>query len=373
MKLLCWLQALFLLIMCLTALGGAISVGVDLYNSQDSMSMGLSGENLNYAAVAELKPDSLLFDNGGSSTQPQCVYDYHVTFDGKTLGSGVETNNGVFSWNTLVDADSKGDGSRAFSLSPKYAVKDGTAKSHYENPDLKVTTKTQAINSAYMQTAAITPDSLSMQGSGGTLKDINAVDSISTNANANNDGQSGEGTSTESAKLAESDPLTVAPTGDNTVSIQGVNQVIRVTGADRSGSIITQALGETNVAWMDKIVSNPSELKFGTAVQGISKYQLSALGMEGKATNFPTQILPPGNVKITSKTQTELNLENLQKYMDEQDKEFSEKYPGPITEPLWYYLDEKAFVNPIPPDPSAPKNVPQDYYMMTMSFGMKNY
>lgn len=372
MKLLCLLQALFLLIMCLTELGGAISVSMNLYNSQDSMSMGLSGENLNYAAAAELKPDSLLFDNGGSSTQPQCFYDYHVTFDGKTLGSGVETNNGVFSWKTLVDADSKGDGSRAFSLSPKYAVKDGTAKSHYENPDLKVATITQAVNSAYKQTAAITPDSLTMQGSGVTLKDINAADSISTSSNANNDVRSGEGTSTIT-EVAKSDPLTVDLTGENTVPIQGVNQVIKVTGADRSGSILTQALGETNIEWIDKIVSNPSELKFGTAVQGISKYQLSALGMEGKATNFPTQILPPGNVKITSKTQTELNLENLQKYMDEQDKEFSEKYPGPITEPLWYYLDEKAFVNPIPPDPSAPKNVPQDYYMMTMSFAIKNY
>src|SRR5271157_1024533 len=185
-----WLLALFLLIMCLTALGGAISVSMDFYNSQDSMSMGLSGENLNYAAATELKPDSLLFDNGGSSTQPQCSYDYHVTFDGKTLGAGVETNNGVFSWNTLVDADSKGDGSRTFSLSPKSAVKDGTLKSHYENPDLKVDATTQAVNSAYVQGAGITTNNLDMQGSGSTLNDINAAESISSTDNANKDSQS---------------------------------------------------------------------------------------------------------------------------------------------------------------------------------------
>ena len=44
--------------------------------------------------------------------------------------------------------------------------------------------------------------------------------------------------------------------------------------------------------WMDKIDSDPSKLKFGTAIQGTSKYQMNELGMEGKATNFPTQILP---------------------------------------------------------------------------------
>ena len=188
MKLSSWLLALLLLIMCLTALGGAISISMDFYNSQDSVSMGLSGENLNYAAVAQLKPDSLLFDNGGSSTQPQCSYDYHVTFDGQTIESGAQTNNGVFSWATVVDADSRGDGSRTFTVSAQNAVKDGTLKSHYGNPDLKVDATTHAVKSVYMQTAGITPNTLVMQGSGGTTKDINAGDSRSTTRN--NDGQS---------------------------------------------------------------------------------------------------------------------------------------------------------------------------------------
>ena len=78
-------------------------------------------------------------------------------------------------------------------------------------------------------------------------------------------------------------------------------------------------------------------------------------------------------MKITSKTQTEQDLENLQKYIDEQHNAFSEEYPGPITDPLWYYLKESAYVNPIPADPSGPAIVPQDYYFMSMGFGVKNY
>lgn len=336
-------------IMCIITLGEAISLNMDFYNSQDSVSMGLSGENLNYGAVAELKPDSLLFENGGSSTQPQCFYDYHVAFDGQTIESGAQTNNGIFSWSTLVDADSKGDGSRTFRVSPSAAVKDGTLKSHYSNSDIKVDTTTIAIKSTFKQIAGITQATLNIADSGKTLKDIDAASSNSKGTNANKDGKATEDT------------------------IQGVDQVIRVTGSEKTGSIVTQALGETNVAWVDKVVSNPSETKFGTAIQGTSKYQLSALGMEGKATNFPTQILPPGNVKINSKTQTEQDLENLQKYIDDQEKIFSDKYPQPITKPLWYYLKESAYVNPIPKDPSAPANIPRDYYTMSMNFGMKKY
>lgn len=373
MELLRWLLALFLLIICLMALGGAISIGMNFYNSEDSVSMGLSGENLKYGAAAQLLPDSLLFDNGGSSTQSQCSYDYHVTFDGRTIESGAQTNNGVFSWGTLVDADSKGDGSRTFRVSAKNAVKDGALKSHYGNPDLKVDATTQAVNSAYTQAASITSNTLVMQGSGGTTKDINAADSSSSINSANNGARSGEDIMDENTKQAKSDPLTVVPASGNTIPIQGVDQTIRVIGSDKTGSLVVQVLGETNVAWMDKIVSDRSRLNFGTTVQGTSKFQMSKLGMEGKATNFPTQILPPGNVKITSKTQTELDLENLQKYIAEQGKAFSEKYPQPITNPLWYYLKESAFVNPIPSDPSAPANIPQDCYFMSMGFGIRNY
>ena len=357
MKLSSWLLALFLLIMFLTALGSAISLSMDFYNSQDSLSMGLSGENLNYAAAAQLKPDSLLFDNGGSSTQPQCSYDYHVTFDGQTIESGAQTNNGVFSWATVVDADSRGDGSRTFTVSAKNAVVDGTLKTHYGNPDLKVDATTHAVKSVYMQSAGITQNTLDMQGLGGTTKDINA----------------GGDTSDKSTNDANSNPSTVAPASDNTVPIQGVDQVIKVTGSDKTGGIVTQALGVTNVRWMDKIDSDPSKLGFGTVIQGTSKYQMNELGMAGKVTGFPTQILPPGNVKITSKTQTEQDLENLQSYIDEQHNEFSGEYSGPITDPLWYYLKESAYVNPIPVDPSGPAVVPQDYYFMSMGFGVRNY
>lgn len=330
MRVVMWIM----LVICLLTTAQAISLQMNFCNSDDTLSMDLSGTNLDFDASAELQADSVFYSNGGSSTDPECSYSYALTLNGQTLESGAETNSGSFSWHASADSNYKGDGSMSLALATKSAVKNGILEDHCSNSNIKVDEMVKAAGAGYSQQTRATPDNIILKGAGGTLSSNQITD------------------------LAE------------------VHQIISMSGDEKSGNMESNVRGDTKTYWTNGITADDSKCTFGTAIRGISNNPVDGNnhGMEGQVSGFPIQSLPPGKVRISYTTEDEIEMANLLADFNNRYNEFKTKYPEPPTNALEYYLVQKAFVDPIEDEPTdGTQNPAGNYYLMSMGFDVRGY
>jgi len=347
------LLSLFLLSICLSGMGDAVvSLQMSLCNSDDDLSIDLIAENMDFHAMANLMPDSLLYQNGGVSTQPDGYYSYSITLNGETLESGAETNSGSFSLSATADSNSYGDGSSRFSLGANSKVKNGDLKIYYANPDNRVEETIHTDNAVYSQKVMTTPSSMKSSGLGAI---------IGTSQPDSNAGDSNAEEGFDQKENNNDNPPEESP------QITGVREVMSVTGA-KSAIIETNVNGNTLAQWRDGFRSNPSGYAFGQEIQGIVRTSLNELEMKGEAMGFPTQRLPPGDVKISSRHVSEIEEEARFKHIIGEISAFKEEYPQSETPALWYYLNQKAYINPEEGDSPGITHKPLELYKMSMGF-----
>ncbi len=403
------LIGILLLTSCVMCTDAHISLQMSYYNSDDDMSMSLEGANLAFESFCTIEPHSLTYSNGGSSKQPQAEYSYSLALNGETTFSSAETDSGMFGWSGNVDAG--GDlGLDSLKVSTVSAVKDGSLNVAYGNDDLKVQEMVEAEKSGYQQQAQLGPNTVFSKGSGSTLQPVTGLaeillastkqssfDTTETEDDTAEKGETSESSNalkTDSANLESSndaaESTTSSDAGSNPESdpassesqSQGIRYTINVQNIpkNKQGTIDSDVMGRTEAQWATQVKSESDEYySFGVKTRGIGFAPIDELDMIGKATGFPIQILPPGNVKISYKDKTDSETseswdpwaEPLEKYLkliDQQSRNFDSAYAGKSTPALWYYI-ENVYENKIPANIYYnPNLMGLEQYQLSMEF-----
>jgi hypothetical protein len=94
--------------------------------------------------------------------------------------------------------------------------------------------------------------------------------------------------------------------------------------------------------------------------------------MIGKATDFPTQTLPPGKVEISYKDKNAPDLSNgYSEFVDSSYKDFDSAYSGRTTPALWYFLNN-VYQNEVPVEWSPINTLlPIERYNFGIGFNVK--
>jgi len=371
---------LILIIILLIPLSYAnVSLHMDIYNSQDSMSMSLDGANLNFKALSLLNPDSINYDNGGSSNQPQAEYSYSLTLNGETAYSSAKTNSGGFAWSGKAMSNDDGKMLKVAAMS---AVKDGKLTTNYGNNKFKVQESMEAENSGYAQKALIQPDSVTSAGAGSTLEPVAGLAenllARSGNQVTSNNLQAGENPATEESQTNpagnSNDPGTTTSDSKDQGLIYSMNVFNAETG--KQGSIDSEVMGQTEAQWITQVGFANGLHVFGAKMRGIALAPINDLGMIGRATNFPTQILPPGKVEISYKNknapETTDPFDDYLKLVDSAYANFDSAYPSQTAPALHYYL-YNMFQNGVPVEINYPTKtlLPVEQYNLGMAFNVR--
>jgi hypothetical protein len=365
------LLMLFAALIFLGAIAQAeVSVQCSFYNSEDEVSMSLEGENLGFGAEVILEPDFLSYENGGGSNGENSHYSYNLNFNGESISTGAETNTGGFGWSAIANSNIDGEDSKAFFVKPHSQVADGYLDTYSANSDLSVGRSIAVKNGYYSETSTISADNLNSKGSG-----IIANKKTETSSTGDNNKGSTASTDTNKGSTDLTDTNVDVKNSGSTSQNNGFIQLMTMSGDKKESSVNMVVQGDTQAKWGDYVETKPALHVFEVGVDGHTDSSVDALnlGMTGKATGYPTQSLPPGRIKIT---ETETNpadakATETQKFIDSLVGDFNTDY-GLSPKLLWYYLNQNAWINPIPQDPkNGGSSSTGDYYHMGMGFAFK--
>ena len=337
-----------------------VSLQCNFYNSEDEVSMSLEGSNLGFSAQVILEPDFLSYDNGGSSNDEDSHYSYNLNFNGKSISSGAETNNGGFGWSAIANSNIDGEGSKALSVTSHSQVADGYLDTYSANSYLNVARSIAVNNGYYSETSTIGADNLNSKGSG-TIKNEK------TKASSTGGDNKGSTDSTDT----NADAMNPGSTSQN----NGFIQLMTMSSDKKESSVNTVVQGDTQAQWGNYVETKPNLNVLEVGVDGHTDSSVDALnlGMTGKATGYPTQSLPPGSLKITSTKTNPADKKAIegQEFIESLVGDFNTDY-GLSPKLLWYYLNQNAWVNPISQDPKdGGSSSTGDYYHMGMGFAFK--
>jgi hypothetical protein len=378
-----------------------IALQMSFYNSDDEMAMSLEGENLAFESFCALEPDSLLYDNGGSSKQPDAEYSYSLSLNGETMFSSAKTDSGKFGWSGHIEAG--GDsGANSLMVSPNSAVVDGTLITTYGNNKFQAQETVKAVNSGYGQSAKLNPDAVISKGSGSTLKPVPGLaenlfarstkQASTSTTKMNDDTITGKGKTSESSNDPKTDNVNkegtsqaTSDTGSNQESAtafvassenqpQGIKYSIDVQNNvnNNQGSIDADVMGPTEAQWLTQVNYDSNGYSFGMKARGIGLAPINELGMVGQATGFPLQILPPGNVEISYKDKPDpFEAGEYIELIGKESQKFDSEHPGKNTPALWYYLNN-LYENKVPVDLKDTGNrlLPLEQYQLSMAFNV---
>jgi len=350
----------------------SMSLQMNYYNSDDSISVSMDGYNLEFESFCELYADSITYKNGGSSKQPDAEYSYSISLNEKSAFSSAETDSGEFAWNSNIIADAS---TEEFNVAAKSEVKDGHLSLNYGNRDMSVKETVDAENAGYSQQARFIDGSVESQGGGSTLQPVpglaEKLTALTSNANSNDssgtkddssESSSGDETSPKGSSTSEqlmdiassasvaandgqdddSENEGSSETSSEEKQSQGIKHTMEIVYGKRTGSVETDVIGVTEAQWVTRAGYDGEQYFFGTKVRGVSTEPMDDLEMTGKAANFPTQIMPPGEVKIVYNNEFDpwelVNDKDYAAMVDSEFRDFDSQYSGVSTPALWYSL-----------------------------------
>lgn len=146
----------------------SISLDCSLYNSDDSLTASMDGENLGFSGSATIEPHSMLYESGGGSNQPDCDYSYSLSLNEEPLASGASSDSGAFTWSSNVGSGDYALGSEVLRLSAKHMVNDGVLSSYFANSEHEVAIEIETDGASYSETFRLDRDSMYSKGMGYT-------------------------------------------------------------------------------------------------------------------------------------------------------------------------------------------------------------
>lgn len=175
------------------------------------------------------------------------------------------------------------------------------------------------------------------------------------------------------SNLDNEDPENYDESAAGETQIQGIKHSMELEYADKTGSIYTDVMGSTEAQWATMVSCDSDDYFFGVRVRGISIEPLNDLDMTGKASDFPTQILPPGRVNISYNSDYVLPdfkpPEDYTAIVEDEFIDFDAQYPGTSIPSLWYSLNN-LYYNKVPIEytPVSDPSVGLEIYNFGMGF-----
>ena len=302
-----------------------ISFSCSIYNSVDSASETVWGENLNFDGTAMLENALVSVAGKGSTINNQSFYSYELVSNGDRMQSAAQTDSGQLDWVGSATADDKGS---VASISPKASISDGNYTACYKNSDLSLTENVSAIGSKFQEVVSISPHFLSAQGGGltaetissGVTAPLNQVEDISSNGDEIDD--RGEG-------------------------IRGLDHSLLVEGFGRWLRIDSQVLGRASLQWLSGVECSPSGYSLKMMVAGVSNEEsgIDHMKMVGSGNGFPPQILPAGRLDMNRIPGVNPNSTIDASFINREIEAFN--LDNSINESLdhWYNLNHSSMVN----------------------------
>lgn len=282
-----------------------VSFSCNVYNSADSVSEAVFGENLNFGGAAFLANDLVSVEGKGSSVSNRSFYSYELLCQEDHMQSAAETDSGQLAWGGSATASHN---SSAASISSKAYLSDGNLTAFYKNSDVAVSESIWAPNSKFQEVARISPHSLSSAGSGQT--------------------DQGEGSSGQE-------------------DMRGFDQSLLIKGFDRWLQIDSEVLGKTSLEWVSAVDSRQSNCSLNMAVAGRSDNEsgISRMQMQGSGSGFPLQSLPAGRLDVNRQIEVSPNSTIDTRFIDEEIAGFN--LNNSINQSLdhWYNLEQSSIVN----------------------------
>jgi hypothetical protein len=156
---------------CTFNAAASVDLNMGYYNSFDDMAMSLEGSNLDFGSSCILMPQSITYDNGGASNQPQAEYSYSLALNEERAFSSAETDSGMFAFYGAVRTGGENN-ENLMKISANSGVKDGRLNVAYGNDEFEVQETVEAEDSVYQQKADISPTIVSSSGFGSTINPV---------------------------------------------------------------------------------------------------------------------------------------------------------------------------------------------------------
>lgn len=326
----------FLIMICLAgAVKAEIGLQMDFYNPDDSLSVGLSAENMKFDAGVSLMPDSVSYQNGGKSIAQDSYYSYQVVLNGEKITSAAKTDSGSLGWSTTAYSGGKGVDPDQLAVKHSDMVQNGTLYTCDTNNDYKIEQTMHTFNAIGYQQGTTMLHLMSSSGIGQTIENS----------------------------------LT-----DQIKGFQDTINVEHLVGEKKPADIDLNVNGDTDAQWQYNFVSNPAQYTFGQSVIGIMRpSDTNNLTMKGEAAGFPTQVLPIQGINISY----QLNNANYSESFGRLNSEINESInqsegiynlpntPKPI--PV-YNFDQNELTNPISINTSGKSTKAEVFYRMSVQF-----
>ncbi|MGB3459270.1 MAG: hypothetical protein WBB08_08250 [Halobacteriota archaeon] len=305
-------KALVILSLCLLLLSlvststvyAQVSIKTTCYNSNSIVTEDLRTENADYYGITVLAPTSISSNGAGESVDDEFSEFYHRVFaanegDSGSIAAYLKTESGGYEWVNELTASSEG---LSMGMSVDCEIENGNLEASYRNSLSSHIEELMTNDANYSVSTIITPSAITSDGIGSSL--------LKESKSEDND--------TEKEKNENS----------------GFYHMIYVEGNGKWTEIRTNLTCESiDFDWKKSANTFRLNSSMSMVLAGESKNgSIEVLEMDGDASNFPAQHLPPGQFSTSSPI-----YDDVEEYYDE----FSQ-YPVA----LFYSIEQECFIPP---------------------------
>lgn len=275
-----------------------VSIKTTCYNSNSIVTEDLRTENADYYGITVLAPTNISSNGAGESVDDEFSEFYHRVFaanegDPGSIAAYLKTESGSYEWVKEVTASSEG---LSMGMSVDCEIENGNLEASYRNSLSSHIEELMTNDANYSVSTIITPSAITSDGIGSSLND-------------NNQDENGN---------------------------SGFYHMIYVEGQDKGKwtEIRTNLTCESiDFDWKKSANTFRLNSSMSMVLSGESKNgSIAVLEMDGEASNFPAQHLPPGQFSTSSPIN-----DDVEEFYDE----FSQ-YPVA----LFYSIEQECFIPP---------------------------
>lgn len=275
-----------------------VSIKTTCYNSNSIVTEDLRTENADYYGITVLAPTSISSNGAGESVDDEFSEFYHRVFaanegDSESIAAYLKTESGSYEWVKELTASSEG---LSMGMSVDCEIENGNLEASYRNSLSSHIEELMTNDANYSVSTIITPSTIASDGIGSSLNDNNQDE----NENS------------------------------------GFYHMIYVEGQDKGKwtEIRTNLTCESiDFDWKKSANTFRLNSSMSMVLSGESKNgSIAVLEMDGEASNFPAQHLPPGQFSTSSPI-----YDDVEEFYDE----FSQ-YPVA----LFYSIEQECFIPP---------------------------
>lgn len=376
-----------LLLLFVSGVCGQVHIKSTCYNSEAVVTEDVMTNNADYSGVTLLLPYSgyaghsfsILSNGAGKSVDEEFSEFSHSIFaamDGNCENIEArlktESESGGFEWKGGAIASSYG---LSMGMSVGGKIENGTLEASYGNSLSRHTEEVMANSAQYSEDTIITPDTIASNGIGKGGEGLRKAeqesepeeseDNVAIEENLgcekgseSNDESANEESGLDKAKNEKKDNGSDSHEADinenpseNADNVSehngGFFHKTRIEGQEKYAEItmnLTCDPTNTSYEWKKSAITVSQNSSLGMAVEGVSKNgSLKTIEMDGEASNFPPQHLPPGEVVVTTVESENNQSENKPEDISEAANDFYDDFSENLTV-LYYKIEQECSI-----------------------------